>query len=65
MEIKNKNKIVFYILAFMLILLAVSFYFQKRVIEPMIYSHSASNNASSDSSGGTSSSSGSSACTIC
>jgi hypothetical protein len=71
MEIKNKGKVIFYILALMLILLSVSFYFQKKVMEAYtVYhtstSHPSSSSSTSSSSGSSSGSSSSwSSCTVC
>ena len=61
MEIKNKGKVIFYILALMLILLSVSFYFQKKIMETYVVAYKQSNSNYKPSSGGGSWSS----CTVC
>jgi len=61
MEIKNKGKVIFYILALMLLLLSVSFYFQKKIMETYVVASTRQSNSNyTPSSGGSWSN-----CTVC
>ena len=62
---KNKNKVVFYILIFMLILLTISSYFQKKIMENFVGGGHGTTQHHRDPSYTVTTSSWSSMCTIC